>query len=376
MTAARDTIVVGGSVAQKPRQAGHTWQFLQYLLGFRRLGYDVLLVDRLTPAMGAPDGAAYVAETMARFGLDDAFVVLGEHAESLAGISRAEALERTRRSLLLLNVMGFVDDEELLAAAPRRVFLDTDPGFGQIWWELGLADLFTGHDVYVTIAENIGRDGCTIPTCGIAWLTTRQPVFLDEWLPNGATPGGAFTSVGAWRGPYAPVDYEGRMYGLRVHEFRKFAELPGRTRERFDVALDIDAAESRDLELLRENGWRLIDPVEVARDPFTYRDFVGRSKAEFLVARGMYVESRSGWFSERSMCYLAAGKPVVAQDTGLRDLYPTGEGLLVYSTLDEAQAAIESVCGDYARHAFAARELAEACFGSDRVLTRLLEAVA
>jgi glycosyltransferase involved in cell wall biosynthesis len=163
---------------------------------------------------------------------------------------------------------------------------------------------------------------------------------------------------------------------LRVHEFRRFAALPSRTRERFEIALDIDSAEIRDLTLLRENGWRLVDPAEAARDPFVYQDFIRASKAEFLVARGIYVHSRSGWLSERSMCYLASGKPVLAQNTGLRDLYPAGEGLVLFSTLDEAAAGAEAIAGDYERHCSAARTFAEEHFGSDQVLTRLLERVA
>jgi hypothetical protein len=161
-----------------------------------------------------------------------------------------------------------------------------------------------------------------------------------------------------------------------VHEFRRFAGLPGLTAERFEVALDIDSAEVRDLAMLEENGWLLADPAAVARDPLAYQEFIHASKGEFLVARGIYVHSRSGWFSERSMCYLASGKPVLAQDTGLRELYPVGEGLVLFSTLDEAAAGVEGIAADYERHSRAARALAEEHFGSDGVLTRLLERVA
>lgn len=373
----RETIVIGGSVAQKPYQGGHTWQFLQYLLGFRRLGLDVLFVDQLEDEMGVgQEGADYLTGVMERFGLAERYSLLGPDGNALAGVPRTEVLQRTRRSLLLLNVMGFLTDEDVLAAAPRRVFLDTDPGFGQMWRDLGLADIFRGHDVHVTIAQNIGRPDCTIPTCGIDWVRSPQPVLLDRWKPNGLRPDGPFTSVGAWRGPYAPIEYAGRAYGLRVHEFRRFAQLPRRTRERFEIALDIHSAETRDLAMLDENGWLLADPTAVARDPFVYQEFIEASKAEFLVARGIYVHSRSGWFSERSICYLASGKPVLAQDTGLRDLYPAGEGLVLFSTLDEAAAGAEAIAEDYERHSRAARAFAEEHFDSDVVLPRLLERVA
>jgi hypothetical protein len=379
----RDSIVVAGSLAQKPHQAGHTWQFLQYLLGFKELGWDVLFVDRLEPEMcidaeGAPCpversvNIAYVQAVMEEFGLADSWAVLYGDGARVYGVPRPEVLERTRRSALLLNVMGFLDDEDILAAASRRVFLDTDPGFGQMWRELGLADLFAGHDDHVTIAENIGRRGCGVPTCGIDWVTTKQPVALAEWTLDGP-PGRAFTSIGAWRGPYAPLEYGGATYGLRVHEFRKFAELPARAPGQFEIALDIDAAEVRDLELLERAGWSLLAPPAVAFTPAVYRDFVRASLAEFMVAKGMYVQTHSGWFSERSICYLASGRPVLAQDTGLGELYESGEGLLTFSTLDEAVAGAEEISRDPRRHSRRAREVAEEHFASGRVLGRLLE---
>jgi hypothetical protein len=313
---------------------------------------------------------SWLADVMREFGLADAWSLL--YDGQAFGLSRAEVVERIRRAPFLLNVMGFLDDEELLQAAPLRVFLDTDPGFGQMWKELGLADVFAGHDVHVTIAENIGQRGCGVPTCEIEWITTAQPVLLDHWRPDGP-PGDAFTGIGAWRGPYAPVEYRGETYGLRVHEFRKFAALPSCVRARFEVALDIDARETRDMSLLAEAGWSLVDPREVASSPYTYRDYIRHSLAEFMVAKGMYVQTRSGWFSERSICYLASGRPVLAQDTGLGSLYPTGEGLIAFSTLDEAIAGAEEIAGDPHRHSAAARAIAEEHFDSDRVLARLID---
>jgi hypothetical protein len=377
-----ETIVVAGALAQRPRQAGHTWQFLQYLLGFRRLGWDVLFLDALEPEMCATNGVeavsvenslnlTYFRAVMEEFGFEDSCALLSG-GRSVFGLSKDIVLERTRQSALFLNVMGYVTDEEVLAAAPRRVFLDTDPGFGQMWQALGLADVFTGHDAWVTIAENMGRPGCKIPTCGLDWLTTRQPVFLEAWQDGAGDAQAAFSSVGAWRGPYAPVEFDGVTYGLRVHEFRRFVELPQLTGRRFELAFAIDSKEERDLELLHEHGWQLVDPDAVACDPDTYRSYLHRSAAELMVARGMYVQTRSGWFSERSSCYLAGGRPVLAQDTGLDGLYPLGEGLIAFSTVDEAVAGVEEISAHYEHHARAARELAEAYFDSSAVLSRLL----
>ena len=370
MTAGR--IAVAGAVAQKPGCAGHAWQFLQYLLGFRRLGFEVLLLDRVD---GEPTaGAAWLDHVLSDAGLGDSWSLAladGTHA----GVERRRALEFVRDADLLLNVMGFCTDEELLGAARRRVFLDTDPGFGQMWRELGLADVFAGHDAHVTIAERIGADDCTVPTCGLRWITTPQPVVLDAWPAAPVPIRMRFTSVASWRGAYGPVDFGGRRYGLRVHELRRFADLPRRAPGAFELALDIHPADEADAELLRGGGWRLVDPTAVAATPSAYRDYVRGSGAEVMVAKNMYVESRSGWISERSLCYLASGRPVLAQDTGFSELHPTGEGLLAFSTPQEAAAGAEEVVAQPRRHARAARELAAERFDSDRVLGRLLEAL-
>jgi hypothetical protein len=360
----RGRVVIAGAVAQKPGCPGHAWQFLQYLLGFERLGYDVLFLD-------TGGDASYLDALMAEHGLEGRWS-LGLPDGERAGVPRAEVLRRVGDADLLLNVMGFERDEEVLAAARRRVFLDTDPGFGQMWRALGLADVFAGHDVFVTIGERIGRADCTVPTCGLRWITTAQPVVLDRWPAAPPARGARFTSVASWRGAYGPVDFEGHRYGLRAHQFRRFVELPRRAGGGFELAVDLHPAESADRERLVAGGWRLAPPPVTTG---AYRRYLRRSAGELMVAKGMYVDSRSGWFSERSICYLASGRPVLAQDTGLADLYPLGEGLLAFSTLEEAIAGAEEIRAHPRRHAAAARSLAEERFDSDRVLTRLLEAV-
>lgn len=388
----RPMLVVAGSLAQRRTYGGHAWALLQYVLGFRRLGWTVLFLDRLTPEMceggvgssgslrSAPETRRFV-ELMEAFGLEGAFSLdLGPGQEPV-GLRREEVLRRIAESTLVLNVMGFLVDEEILARARRLVFLDIDPGFGQMWRELGLCDLFAGHDAFVTVGGNVGRPGCGVPTCGLSWITIRPPVVLDFW-PPAELAGERFTTVASWRGPYAPVEYQGRTYGLRVHEFRKFASVPHRTGLPFQVALDIDPRETADIRRLVAGGWSIEDPVQVAGDPWAYRDYIRGSRAEFMVAKSMYVRTSSGWFSDRTACYLASGKPALVQDTGLDGAAASdgrieaGEGLLLFRTLEEAAWGAREIAGNWERHSRAARALAVEHLDSDKVLDRLLERVA
>jgi hypothetical protein len=350
------------------------------------LGWDVLFVDRLEPGMcvdasGSPASfrssvnLGYLARVMERFGLGERWSLHYDGGREVAGMDRSRAIEEVRRSAVLFNVMGYLEDEELLAAAPVRVFVDIDPGFGQMWTELGLARPFAGHDRFVTVGARIGKDGCAVPTCGLEWIPTLPPVETSEW-PASADGGGArFTSVATWRGAFGPIEYQGRTYGLRVHELRRFAELPRRTRASFELALDIDDADAADRRRLEEAGWTLTDPRAAASDPWRYRRYVQGSAAELMVAKNMYVDTQSGWFSDRSACYLASGRPVLAQDTGFDRLVPTGEGLVVFSTLEQAVAGAEEIVRDYRRHSRAARAIAVEHLAADRVLPRLLEAI-
>lgn len=377
----RGSVVIAAALAQRPHAGGHTWFVLQYLLGFRKLGWEVTLVDRLDAGMchdrrGAPCAPsqsvnlAYLTEVMERFGMADEWAVLLPGGEA-AGLRRAEVERRLASADFLLNVMGYLDDEDLLAVPPLRVFLDVDPGFGQMWRQLDLADLFAGHDRFVSVGLNVGSAGCGVPDCGLRWIPTLPPVELSHWEP---APGGtAFTSVASWRGPYEPVAYEDHVYGLRAHEFRRFVSLPERNAADFELALSIDSADVRDRERLAAAGWGLLDPGVVARDPFAYNRFIRGSGAEFTVAKGMYVDTHSGWFSDRSACYLASGKPVVAQETGYGAHLPTGEGLLAFATLEQAIGAVEEVRSDPARHHRAARAIAEEHFDATRVLGHLAE---
>jgi len=203
---------------------------------------------------------------------------------------------------------------------------------------------------------------------------TLPPVVLSEWRSLADVPRRDWTTVAHWRG-YGSIERDGISYGQKAHSFRRLFSLPPRTADRFEVALDIHPDERTDLAALEENGWRLLDPLDVAGDPIRYRRFVQESAAEVGIAKSGYVVSHSGWFSDRSACYLAAGRPVLAQDTGFSSHLPTGKGLLAFGELDDAADGVAAVRKDYAVHARAARRIAEEQLDSDRVLPALLREV-
>ena len=377
----RTPLPVVASIAQRPGYGGHAWAFLQYVLGFRRLGYEPILIDRLSDemvsdALGRPSPAARSAaiawfEAVVAFaGLEGSSSLLLDGQRTI-GLPRRKLIRSIEAAPCTIDVMGFLADPELLAASRTLVFLDVDPGFPQMWHELGQADLFSGHDRHVTLGANVGRAGCEIPSCGLDWIGIHPPVDLERWpaMPGSA---GAFCSVGAWRGPYDPIEYGGRTLGLRVHEFRRFAGLPGRVDGSFMLALDIDLADSSDGELLADNGWTLGDPRALAGSPAAYRDFIVSAGAEIAIAKNIYVATNSGWFSDRSACFLASGRPVLCQDTGFRGSLPVDEGLVAFASLEEAEDGARRILGDWERHSRAARDVAEAYFDSRKVLGELL----
>jgi hypothetical protein len=369
-------VVVAGAVARRIGYGGHVWALLQWVLGFRKLGWSVLFLDRLDPDPGVRDSPRVrrFVETMESFGLADSFALeLGTDRDPV-GLARSTVRQKVGEADFLLNVMGYLQDPDLLSRARRRVFLDIDPGFGQMWRALGLCDLFRGHDAFVTVGTRVGRDDCRIPTCGLSWIPTLPPVVLDHWTPSDEH-GARFTSVGSWRGPWDPVEYQGERYGLRAHEFRRFAEVPTGSGLSFEMALDIDAADVADATRLVDGGWRLSDPREVSGTPDDYRRYVRSSLAEFGIAKSMYVRARSGWVSDRTACYLASGRPAIVQDTGLDDTLETGVGLLSFTTPEQAIAAAHAVNAQWTRHARAARALAVERFDSGRVLGRLADEV-
>lgn len=361
-------ILVSGMLAGDPHQGGATWAVLQYVIGLRRLGHDVWVVEPVHEL--APVSARYFADVVRTFQLEGRAALLDPSGQTV-GVERATLVEAARGADALINVAGMLRDPQLTEPVPARVYLDLDPGFTQHWAAEGIDMRFDGHTHFFTVGLKIGSDTCTVPTCGREWLHTVPPTVLERWPVAGNIRFDGFTTVGNWRS-YGTLHVDGVRYGQRAHSVRALIDLPQRTRDLVMPALAIDPAETDDLRALAANGWRLLSAGQLAGTPARYRDFVQSSTAELGIAKEGYVVSRCGWFSDRSACYLASGRPVLLQDTGFGVHLPTGAGLLSYTGVDDAAAGIEAIRGEYKRHRRIARELAVDLLDSDKVLGWML----
>lgn len=379
------TIIVGGVIANKYLNGGAVWTRLSWILGLKKLGFDVFFVEQIdgsscVDAKGTvaqfeqSANLAFFKRVTEQFGLTGSAALIYEDGQQTYGLSFAELLDISGEAALLVNITGHLTFEPLLRRLRRKAYVDLDPGYTQFWHAAGNpGSRLAGHDAYFTVGENIGAPFCPIPTGGLRWRPTRQPVVLEHWPISTEGAPDRLTTIASWRGPYGPVQHGGQTFGLKVHEFRKFVELPRRAPQSFEMALDIHPADEKDLQLLRSHGWRIVDPKAVVPDPSTFRRYVQTSGGECSVAQGIYVDTASGWFSDRTVRYLASGKPALVQDTGFSRNYPTGEGLLAFRTLEEATEGAEWIGRDYDRHCRAARAIAEEHFDSDKVLSRFVD---
>jgi hypothetical protein len=367
------TVLVSGAVANKHGHGGSAWVRLSWADALRELGFDVLFVEELDgmSAEHAPGVAAFIAAMRACDLLDRA-ALLARDGRSVAGISREELLDRAAGAELLVNISGHLRDSRLRTLARRRAFVDLDPGYTQVWLAEGRDARTDGHDLFFTVGANVGTPRCPLPTGGLTWHPIRQPVVLGRW-PVADTGFSRFTTVGSWRGAFGPVSWRGRDYGVKAHEFRRLADVPRRAGLPFEVVLDIHPADGGDAERLRAGGWRLRDPSATA-GPEAFARYVRGSGAEFSAAQGVYVATRSGWCSDRTVRYLASGRPALVQDTGLGDTLPVGDGLVTFSTPGEAVARAGEMVAEHARHRAAARRLAADWFAPAPALAPLLEA--
>lgn len=377
--------VVTGMIATYP-VGGVLWDYAQYALGLEQLGFEVHYLEDTggetydpTKGLYGEDcsyGVRFLAESLARLSPSLSrrwhFRNLGG---STYGMSQEELAGALARADLFLNVSGSALLRPEYLSCARKVLIDTDPGWNHFVnyprWDASPewqgARGFRAHDHFFTYAQGIGRPDCALPNLGLDWQPTQPPVVLDRWYPE--PPGEKWTTVMTWDNFRRPIEGNGVVYGTKEREFVRVEQLPSRTSAALEVAVGGTGGPQ---EHWRALGWSVVDSHGVSRTAEEYRSYIQGSRGEFSVAKNVYVATRSGWFSCRSVCYLAAGRPVVVQDTGFSDVVPTGEGLFAFSDLEQAAHAIAEVERAYPRHQEAAREVARTHFDARIVLQNLL----
>jgi hypothetical protein len=349
------------------------------MLGLQKLGVESFWVDHL----GAIDplrhhhSLEYLVrrfdQTAKDFGFQDHYCIEYNRGERHFGMKKKQFMKLVKDAELLISFSGSLPSTSPLIHIPRRAYIDVDPGFVQIWaHELDMA--FGRHNFFFTVGQNVGYPEFTVPTRGIDWQPIVPPVVLELWPPHIDEKYQRFSTIADWRGSQAAV-FEGVHYGGKRAEFLRFLEVPLEVQQRIELALFISQREYEDLRLLGQHKWHVQDPVFWAGDPYSYREFIQFSRAEFSVAKHGYVKSNSGWISDRTVCYLASGKPALVQSTGFEGRLPTGKGLLTFHTVEEAIAGIQAINEHYLAHCHAARQIAEEYCNSDTVLGSMLDQV-
>jgi hypothetical protein len=380
--AARGKIIVLHFVGQMPL-GGIAWQAMQYILGLERLGYEAWYLEdhstnpfdpRLNSVvMNCEYNVAYVRRMMERYGLGHRWAYWDAINDVYHGLSREEVRRLYREADALINLCGATRLREEHLACPRRIMIDTDPVYEQIKYAAGDPEArayLEAHTHFFTYGENVGGPGWIVPLKGIAWQPTRPPVVLEEWPTDEEAPQ-CFSTIATWENKGKNIEFGGETYIWSKHvNFLRFLDIPQRTKQCFVLAMLPPTAEIE--AQVTGAGWRLADPRPISASMESYAAFICGSRGEFTVAKDIYIRANSGWFSDRSVCYLAAGRPVITMATGFSRFYPTGEGLFEYAAAAEALSAIDAVNADYYRHSRAARMIAAEYFGSDLVISALM----
>jgi len=373
-------------VANFPEGGGHFWVYMQYVEALRRLGCEVYWLEHFQPSAD-PAGETYVLasffERMKRFGLEGKTLLYsldpdqegGAPSFRFVGCTRSEAEAVVGRADLLLN-FHYAIDPRLLACARRTALVDIDPGLLQYWMSTGQLAV-PPHDHYLTTGETVGTPDAHFSDCGLAWIHIRPPVCLDRWPMIAGPRSEAFTTVSSWMtGDFLKVTENGNTF-LRENTkriaFLRFLDLPRHTRQPLELALFLVDADAEDRVRLEGHGWRVRHSREVADSPETYRSYVQQSRGEFSCAKPSCIDFQNAWISDRTLCYLASGKPAVVQHTGPSAYLPDREGLFRFTTLEEAAEGLATINADYERHCRAGREIAEAYFDAEQVMARILD---
>jgi hypothetical protein len=365
--------------------AGVTCQFLHYLLGLRRLGYDPYYVEDsarwvydprindLSP--DAADNIAAVLPALQAHGFGERWAFRGSYPEGKCyGMSEEQILRLYRDADAFLNVTGAQEIREEHLACPRRIYVESDPFASQVkvaMGDRGMIAALEAHDTLFSFGENLGAPDCDVPIERFHWLPTRQPVAIDLWDGRAPQAKAPFTTITTWHNKGKNIDYRGdTYYWTKDREFEKFLDLPRRRPIPFELAAGV-TPEVR--QLLLGHGWHQVHSVDVSKDLDCYRGYIQGSRGEFTVARDQYVRPNTGWFSDRSACYLAASRPVITQETGFSKFLPTGKGLFGFKAMDDILAAVDAIESDYEGNCRAAREIAAEYFATETVVGSLME---
>jgi hypothetical protein len=363
--------------------AGVTYQFLHYLIALRRLGYDPYYIEDsgrwiYDPSINdlSPDATGNiraVAPVLQAHGLGERWAFRGHYpGGECYGMTEEQILQLYRDADAFLNVTGAQEIREEHLACPRRIYVESDPFASQVKvasGDEGMIAALAAHDTHFTFGENVGQPGCSVPVERFRWLPTRQPVVLELWN-NGLGKGTSYNTITTWQNKGKNVTYRGdTYYWTKDREFTKFLDVPQQCPVHFELAAGVDPSVQ---ELLHRHGWRQVDSVDISRDANRYREYIQHARGEFTVARDQYVRPRTGWFSDRSACYLAAGRPVITQDTGFDTVLPTGKGLFAFNSIEDIVAAVDDIESDYSRNCSAARDIAAEYFAAEKVVAGLL----
>ncbi|MEP6663642.1 MAG: hypothetical protein ABJC04_08250 [Verrucomicrobiota bacterium] len=364
--------------------AGVTYQFLHYLLGLRRLGYEPFYIEDsgrwiYDPRINdlSPDAAGNIDAVMPvlkQHGFENSWAFRGKYPDGKCyGMSEAQIEQLYREADAFLNVTGAQEIRDEHLAIKRRIYVESDPFASQAKvanGDVGMIKTLEAHDTLFSFGENLGAPDCTVPVGKFKWLPTRQPVALDLW-DNPQPAGSAYNTITTWSNKGKNIEYHGdTYYWTKDREFEKILDLPQRTSASFELAAGVNDDVKQ---LLREKGWRQVDSIEMSRNIDVYRNYIQSSRGEFTVARDQYVRPNTGWFSDRTACYLAASRPVITQETGFNKFLPTGKGLFGFKTMDDILKAVETIESNYEGNCRAAREVAAEYFDTEKVVGSLMQ---
>lgn len=368
--------------------AGVTYQFLHYLLGLRRLGYDAYYIEDswrwiYNPRIGdlSPDvteNIQRIAPILEAYGFKDRWAFRDYLGGECYGMTEAQILRLYQEADAFLNVTGDQEIRDEHLACRRRIYVESDPVASQIRVAQGDKTLIahlSAHDTHFSFGENLGAPDCGVPVERFHWLPTRQPVVLDLWEAADCTSGLAYNTIATWNNKGKDITYQGETYYWRkARELEKFLDLPRQRPLQFEIAANVSEDERENVRcLLQKHGWSQVDSVELSQDMNRYRTYIQRSRGEFTVAKDQYTRLLCGWFSDRSACYLANGRPVITQETGFSKFLPTGKGLFAFKTMEDILAALDVIESDYAGNCRAAREIAAEYFAAEKVIGSLME---